>query len=294
MSTNSYCSFCLIDAAPSARARLHSAVLNSGTRLRRRGPRSELALIRRSVPKHRRALPSMSPGESGDTMLVNDSSVPHQSHNISDLQCTTRINSEILSRDSIQIYNINIRCLLSNQAELEYHLDQHRPHIVTLQETWLDASTEDVDIKGYVVVSRRDRRQTDKLTCGDKCGGVLTLRRDDFNCLVHIQNSESEERSWHFLRVQLETILLINWYRSPSVIHDNFEQLYTEMSSFFHDATGVIMIGDLNIHHKKWLRFSNADTTMGTELKTFCDFHGFLPDCTSAYPKRRLTRLSYH
>lgn len=34
------------------------------------------------------------------------------------------------------------------------------------------------------------------------------------------------------------------------------------------------MIGDLNIHHKKWLRFSNADTTMGTELKTFCDFHG--------------------
>ena len=68
---------------------------------------------------------------------------------------------------------------------------------------------------------------------------------------------------------------MINWYRSPSVIHDNFEQLYTEMSSFFHDATGVIMIGDLNIHHKKWLRFSNADTTMGTELKTFCDFHGF-------------------
>ena len=35
------------------------------------------------------------------------------------------------------------------------------------------------------------------------------------------------------------------------------------------------MIGDLNIHHRQWLRFSNADTTMGTELKTFCDFHGF-------------------
>ena len=123
--------------------------------------------------------------------------------------------------------------LFKNQTESEYHLKQHRPHIVTLQETWLDASTEHVDIKGYVVVSRRDRRPTDRLTCGEKCGGILTLRRDDFNCLVHIQNSDSEERSWRFLRVQLETILLINWYRSPSVIRDHFGQLYKEMSSFF-------------------------------------------------------------
>ena len=180
-----------------------------------------------------------------------------------------------LSLASILIYDIDIRCLLKNQTELEYHLEQHRPHIVTLQETWRDASVEHVDIKGYVVVSRRDRRPTDRLLCGDRCGGILTLRRDDFNCLVHIQNSDSEERSWHFLRVQLETILLINWYRSPSVIHDHFEQLYKEMSTLFHEATGVLMIGDLNIHHKKWLRYSNADTTMGTELKTFCDFHGF-------------------
>ena len=87
---------------------------------------------------------------------------------------------------------------------------------------------------------------------------------------------------------------MINWYRSPSVIHDKFEQLYTEMSSFFHNATGVIMVGDLNIHHKKWLRYSNADTTMGTELKTFCDFHGFFPDRTGADAKRVVTRLGHH
>ena len=97
-------------------------------------------------------------------MLVNESFLPQDLHNTSQDKCTTRINSEIFSRDSIFIYNINIRCLLKNQTELEYHLEQHRPHIVTLQETWLDASTEHVDIKGYVVVSRRDRRSTDRLT----------------------------------------------------------------------------------------------------------------------------------
>ena len=41
-----------------------------------------------------------------------------------------------------------------------------------------------------------------------------------------------------------------------------------------HEASVVLMIGDLTIHHKKWVLFSNADTTIGTELKTFCDFHG--------------------
>ena len=36
---------------------------------------------------------------------------------------------------SLDIYNINIRCLLAHKAELEYHLEQHKPHIVFIQET---------------------------------------------------------------------------------------------------------------------------------------------------------------
>ena len=40
-------------------------------RLRRRGPRSQLALVRRSVPRHRRTLPGMCPGESGHVMPVS-------------------------------------------------------------------------------------------------------------------------------------------------------------------------------------------------------------------------------
>ena len=35
-------------------------------------------------------------------------------------------------------------------------------------------------------------------------------------------------------------------------------------------------MGDLNVHHKRWLRFSNDDTRIGSELKAFCDFHGLM------------------
>ena len=33
-------------------------------------------------------------------------------------------------------------------------------------------------------------------------------------------------------------------------------------------------MGDLNIHHKRWLQFSREDSSIGTEMKNYCDFHG--------------------
>jgi len=41
-------------------------------------------------------------------------------------------------------------------------------------------------------------------------------------------------------------------------------------------ATGFIMAGDMNVHHKRWLRWSNADTPVGTDLKVLCDNFGIL------------------
>ena len=170
--------------------------------------------------------------------------------------------------NGVSIFSINIQCLLAKLAELIYHLKVHRPHVVLIQETWLDPTTKDVQIAGYVEVSRRDRH------AGANRGGVLILKRDDFNGLVHIRNCEDEERSLYFLRLGVDTILVANWYRPGATTHTTFANLYTEMNEFFHDVSGIVIAGDLNIHHKKWLRFSNANTEVGADLKTFCDFHG--------------------
>ena len=62
----------VIGAAPLGSARQLPAVFGVGSRrLRRRGPRSQLSNLRRSVPRHRRTLPDMRPGESG--LLVSES-----------------------------------------------------------------------------------------------------------------------------------------------------------------------------------------------------------------------------
>ena len=62
----------IIGAAPLGSARQLPVVLSFGSRrLRRRGPRSQLSNLRRSVPRHRRTLPDTRPGESG--LFVSES-----------------------------------------------------------------------------------------------------------------------------------------------------------------------------------------------------------------------------
>jgi len=150
-------------------------------------------------------------------------------------------------------------------VELEYHLELHKPHIVLLQETWLDASTESVSIANYIVISRRDRSEKANR------GGVLTLARSDFNRLVHIENSKVKKRSWHFLHMDPEILLLGNWYRPGATEHDAYAALQEEMGAHVLEATGIILSGDLNVHHARWLRFSNGNTVQGSDLKTVCD-----------------------
>ena len=107
-------------------------------------------------------------------------------------------------RNGIYIYCLSVQCLLAHLPEVHSFLDLHRPHVVLLQETWLDATVGEVYVPGYVTVSRRDRNVTANR------GGILTLQRDDFNGLVHICDCDTEERSWHFLRLDEETLLLGN------------------------------------------------------------------------------------
>ena len=43
---------------------------------------------------------------------------------------------------------------------------------------------------------------------------------------------------------------------------------------YFDEVSGIVVAGDLNIHHKKWLKYSNANTPVGADLKCICDFFG--------------------
>jgi exonuclease III len=198
----------------------------------------------------------MSSGESGDPIPVSPRiHKPLSVHTHS-------------TSNGVHILSINIRCLLAHLDELEALLKIYRPHIVMIQETWLNESQESVTVSGYRIVSRRDRK------LADNRGRILTLQRDDFNCLVHIKNCDDEERSYHFLQLGLETILVANWYRPGATEHDGFTKLYDEIREHYQEISGVVFAGDLNVHHRKWLKFSSDNTAVGTDLKAFCAHFG--------------------
>ncbi len=120
-----------------------------------------------------------------------------------------------------------------------------RPHIFLLQVTWLDGSVESVTIADYRIISRKDRKDTTNR------GGILSLVRNEFNRLVFIGDSVTEERSWHFLHADPEVLLVGNWYQPGATIHDGYAALQEEIAEHSSDATGIILNGDLNIHHAK-------------------------------------------
>ena len=65
-----------------------------------------------------------------------------------------------------------------------------------------------------------------------------------------------------------------NWYRPGASAFDGFTELHAELAEYFAEVSGVLLIGDLNIHRKRWLRFSNDNTHIGSEMKALCDFPG--------------------
>ena len=127
-------------AAPLASARPSPTLpaLISDRRQRRRGPRSQIALLRRSLPRHRRTLPDTCLGESRHLVSVPIDSNLSLQGNANNNPIQILHESDASANNSLHglcIYSVNIQCLLAHLAELQFHLDANQLHVVCIQET---------------------------------------------------------------------------------------------------------------------------------------------------------------
>ena len=123
-------------------------------RSRRRGPQNFLAEMRCVLPKRCRALPGMASRGSEASMPTILSDLPHHNSSINSnsinsagpstqlISSDTRKPGAVKKKKEFLISTTNIICLRKKLTDLECHLQQLQPHIVVIQETWLDASTE--------------------------------------------------------------------------------------------------------------------------------------------------------
>ena len=82
--------------------------------------------------------------------------------------------------------------------------------------------------------------------------------------------SASAERMWCNLHTNIGTILIGNWYRPPDDKGNSLDSLEEELSRLGSDVIATILLGDMNVHHRRWLRHSRDDSALGSRLHDIC------------------------
>jgi len=169
----------------------------------------------------------------------------------------------------VDILSVNIRSFVRHTVELQFHVDKVRPHIVALCETWLDASVPAPVLCGYQAVVRRDRND------GRMGGGVLIFARNDCAFILPVSASDTAERVWCYLHIDIGRMLLGLWYRPPDASAEHMASLGDEVELHGRNCVGTVILGDLNVHNAAWLRFSSGLNTAGRLLQQWSSDHGF-------------------
>lgn len=169
---------------------------------------------------------------------------------------------------AVSFWHVNIQGLEAHASELaaRLRLEKVKPMLICINESFLEPLVH-VELEGYSVAARRDRSD------GKGRGGVVVyVINEHRESVTDVGNSVENERCWLILHTTNGPFSVCAWYRPPragevdSIL--NFETEYKEKTK---DCLGHIMLGDVNVHSKRWLGHSNGETPEGNELSRVCN-----------------------
>ena len=85
--------------------------------------------------------------------------------------------------------------------------------------------------------------------------------------VTHLGDSPVAERSWHTVHTNVGPTLLGVWYRAPDAPQEHTDTFETELQELLDDHVHTLVVGDLNVYHQKWLKFSPSNTPLGQQLQ---------------------------
>ena len=69
------------------------------------------------------------------------------------------------------------------------------------------------------------------------------------------------------------------------------DSLREELENLKEEYLGTVLVGDLNVHSKRWLKFSTGETPEGTALQELCADFGFVEKVKKPTRKENLLDL---
>ena len=167
----------------------------------------------------------------------------------------------------LRIYHLNICRLHNKMDELCLFCNEHRLHVLALNETWLDASFDDkeLSIPGYGVI-RNDR---------NKFGGgkAIYLAENLAYEEVHINYSDfqstsitSVEALWIKIKPNKSAHLLLgSLYRPPNSDGRSFiSYLESALASVQHESLETMLLGDFNLDVKPHIKTAMTNEFLHT------------------------------
>ena len=134
------------------------------------------------------------------------------------------------------------------------------PHILCVNETFLDHTIGTVEIEGYDIIARWDRSY--------ERGGVCIFASCNIaQKVTHLSNSKDAERAWCMLHTDHGPFLLGAWYRPPNSEVASIQSCEQEHDVLAEQALGTLLVGDLNVHHIPWLGHSRETSVCGKQLR---------------------------
>ena len=125
-----------------------------------------------------------------------------------------------------------------------------------------------------MLIGRRDRQD------GRNCGGVDAFAMTEVSgSITLLEASATSERLWFVVHSDLGPYLVGAWYRPP--VQGEVETIRTlreEWLRLSSNVIGTVIVGDINVHHKKWLRRSAGNSADGEASRTFCIVMGHATD----------------
>ena len=149
------------------------------------------------------------------------------------------------------VLHANINGFETHGIEIQKLVDADtvKPVLILLNETKLERANI-LHIHGYSVVYHRDRNE--------HCGGIAVLCQTDKLVRVSLVfEAEECERCWVLVHTEEGPKLICCWYRPPGEELRGIHSFQEELNRLRHMAHRTYVVGDLNVHFKKWLKFSS-------------------------------------
>ena len=147
------------------------------------------------------------------------------------------------SKSEIKCVCLNARSIINKKTELNIMVDDIKPHIIGITESWAnnDITNAELGLEGYVMF-RKDR-------IGRRGGGVLLYIQDTIPTYeVQFQEeADCNEAIWCNLVTGHTTVIIGVVYRCPNITNQNNEQIHNAINEV--SKGDCIIMGDFNQLH---------------------------------------------